>query len=238
MTDALAAPPSPYYQDDLVTLYHGDSREIGAWLTADVLVTDPPYGRAWRQGRMNARAGQNAEHRGHDCIANDRDTSVRDHALSAWGDRPAIAFGDLMLAPPTATKLVGIYKKPPDAGMRGAIAGRRRDAEAIYFLGRWPSGIGGISSVFVTTASNIGNPTGLAARYGHPHAKPLDVMHELVTIAPKGSVIADPFAGAGSTLVAASLAGYRAIGVELDEAYCERVASRLSEDDLFKGVLA
>lgn len=219
---------APYYQDDLVTLYRGDCREIDAWLDADVLITDPPYGREWHQGNLHSKR---RKPNSHDGIAGDLDTSVRDKALNAWGSRIALVFGDLMLAPPTGTKQVLVYRKPPNAGTRGAMGGRRRDTEAIYMLGPWKSGLGGRTSVIATSAPSQGNPSSPQGRYGHPHAKPMDVMEELVMMCPAG-VIADPFAGSGSTLVAAKLQGRRAIGVELDEGYCARIAERLSQDAL------
>lgn len=222
----------PYYQDDAVTLYHGDCREIREWLEADVLVMDPPYGRSWRQGKMVGTAARPGLCDGNDGIANDGDTSVRDAALELWGARPAIVFGDLMLAPPAGTKLVGVYRKPPNAGARGAIAAVRRDLEAIYFLGRWPSGIGGRTSLFATGASNVGNPSGIVAQSGgHPNAKALDVCEQLVALCPPG-VIADPTAGAGAIVVASRNLGRRVIACELEERWCERIARRLAQDCL------
>jgi len=223
---------TPYYEDDLVTLYHGDCREVTAWLEADVLVTDPPYGRAWRQGRIQGHHSANIGNG----IANDGDTTARDDALALWGTgRKAIVFGDLMLAPPPNTSLVGAYRKPVDAGLRGAIGGVRRDLEAVYLVGTWPSGIGGRSSLFATGASNVGNPVGIVASAGgHPHAKPQDVMEALLELT--AGIVGDPFTGSGSTLIAAKGQGRRAIGVELDERYCEIAARRLAQDTLFGGV--
>ena len=218
---------SVYYSDDKVTIHHGDCREITEWLEADVLVTDPPYGRAWKQGELNGY-GKNAG------IAGDADTATRDAALALWGNRPAIVFGDLMLPPPSGVQQVGAYWKPTDAGTRGTTAGHRRDLEAIYWLGGWPSGLGGRSSLYATTAPSMIGLT--AARYrndrgtGHPHTKALDVMEAL--IAKTVGTIADPFAGSGSTLVAAKQLGRRAIGVELEERYCEVIAKRLAQDVL------
>lgn len=216
----------PYYSDESVTLYHGDCLQIDAWLEADVLCTDPPYGRDWKQGVIRGHHTGNAM-RG---IANDANTDVRDRALEAWGNRPAVAFGDLMLEPPKGTKLTAIYRKPADAGLRGAIGGIRRDTEAIYLVGKgWRSGIGGRSSVFATRNPLVGSPQGIVARSGgHPHAKALDVLEDLIGICPPG-VIADPFAGSGSTLVAAKQLGRKAIGVELEERYAEICAKRLSQ---------
>jgi hypothetical protein len=224
---------SVYYSDDLVTLHHGDCLEITDWLEADVLVTDPPYGRRWRQGEVKLHAGAKGHARNAASltgIANDDSTEARDAALALWGAaRRAIIFGDLMLAPPPATKLVAVYAKPADAGLRGAMDGIRRDVEAIYHLGPMKSGIGGRSSVYRTRAATVGNPVGIVATSGgHPHAKPLDVLEELIGLTASGTV-ADPFAGSGSTLVAAKALGRKAIGVELDERYCEIAARRLSQ---------
>lgn len=215
----------PYFDDGTVTLYLGDCREVTEWLAADVLVTDPPYGRGWRQGRHWNLRHTDDRHGG---IEGDLDTDARDAALAAWGDRPAMVFGDLMLAPPSGNRLTLVYRKPPNAGTRGAIGGYRRDAEAVYLLGPWASGLGGRSSVISTGARSQGNPSSAQGRYGHPHAKPVDVMETLIAACPPG-VIADPFAGSGSTLIAARNQGRRAIGVEIDERYAERAARRLEQ---------
>lgn len=211
----------PYYADESITLYHGDCREVTEWLAADVLVTDPPYGRGWKQGGTLLGSPQTVGG-----IAGDRDTGVRDAAVAAWGGRVAVVFGDLMLPPAPGTRQTLIYHKTAaNAGLRGAMGGFRRDVEAVYLLGPWPSGIGGRSSMITTGVNQQSN---LSCRYGHPHAKPVDVMETLIEACLPGT-IADPFAGSGSTLVAARNLGRRAIGVELEERYCERAARRLSQ---------
>lgn len=222
----------PYYQDEWVTLYHGDCLEVTEWIKADVLVTDPPYGRAWRQGDTGTGRGWVSDR--HEGIANDATTEARDSALALWGQRAAIVFGDLLLQPPADSRHVLIYDKGNDAGFTGAVGGYRRNAEAVYLVGPGHgSGLGGRSAVVSTRTSAGGN---LARKTGHPHTKPLDVLEVLLTHCPPGT-IADPFAGSGSTLVAAKALGRRAIGVELEERYCEIAARRLAQDVLdFGGV--
>jgi site-specific DNA-methyltransferase (adenine-specific) len=218
----------PYWTDGTVSLYLGDCREVTEWLAADVLVTDPPYGRGWKRAATPSRSRQKRA-AAPSSIANDEDTAARDDALAMWSrPRCAAIFGDLLLAPPAGSKITLIYRKAGDAGCHGAIGGFRRDAEAVYLIGPWGSKLGGRSSVIETAARAQGSPSGMAARYGHPHAKPVDVMETLIAACPPGT-IADPFAGSGSTLVAARNAGRRAVGVEIDERYCELAARRLSQ---------
>jgi DNA modification methylase len=215
---------TPYYQDESVTLWHGDCREITGWLAADVLVTDPPYGIGW--SKSTNRRAQSKAHAG---IQNDQDTSCRDEALTLWGDRPGIVFGT-WAAPFPPSKQVLVWRKPVDAGVVGSTTGYRRDTELVFLTGKWPLRNSSRSSVLETNGGKT--------RYlkSHPHAKPPGVMESLIEWTT--GLIADPFAGSGSTLVAAKRLGRRSIGVELEERYCEIIASRLSQEVLDFGASA
>lgn len=216
----------PYYEQDGVTLYHGDCRDVAAWTMADVLVTDPPYGIGWTRGVHSARASK-----AHPGIANDGDTAMRDWVLAQWGTRPAIVFGSFYAPTPQSIRHILVWEKPPDAGVVGSTTGYRRDVEAVFLSGEWPAVSARWGSVI---RSKRGGAGAAAAKIGHPHAKPVDLLCLLLVRAPLG-IVADPFTGSGSTLLAAKSLGRPAIGVELDERYCEIAAKRLSQGVLDLG---
>lgn len=212
----------PYYEDDLVTLYHGDCLEISEWLAADVLVTDPPYGISWKKPKLPAKHGVRGEQVEHLGIQNDSTVVTRDNMIEAWGaGKPAMIFGSPIAPQPSRVKQVLVWKKPDQLGFMGTVAGFRRDWEAIYLRGEWSQSVAERSSVILT---------GNSQKYleaGHPHAKPVALMESLIE--QTSGVVADPFAGSGSTLVAARNLGRRVIGVEIEEEYCELIVSRLAQ---------
>lgn len=212
----------PYYEDEWVTLYHGDCLQITEWLAADVLVTDPPYGMAYSSGmnrdRRNAKPGQP--------IASDHSTDARDAALVLWGGRPALMFGRWDQPRPAATRARLIWDKTP-CGFMGDLSLPWGPAEEeIYVIG---SGFSGKREANILRAPMLMSAD--ADRPAHPTPKPLGLMQALIAKCPPGT-IADPFAGSGSTLVAAKALGRKAIGVELEERYCEIAARRLAQDVL------
>lgn len=214
---------TPYFDDGSIAIYRGDCREISEWLAGDVMVTDPPYGIGWRRGAKPGRGD-----RGHDGILGDQDTTARDDALSLWAGRPAIVFGSPFATRPPGTKQVLVWHKPDDAGVVGATTGYRRDVELVFLVGSWPARSVQWSAVL---RSSMRSAAAITAATGHPHTKPVDLMRTLIDRCPPG-VIVDPFMGSGSTLRAAKDLGRRAIGVELDERYCEIAARRLGQEVL------
>jgi site-specific DNA-methyltransferase (adenine-specific) len=216
----------PYYEDDLVTLFLGDCREVTAWLEADVLVTDPPYGSEGLAGSYGRRTG----HVGR-TIANDQDTSMRDDVLATWGARPVACFGTPRLPEPPGDWTDRLVWDKREPGINGGPW--RYTHESIFVRGEgWKRTSASAFSILSYPSGN-GSPE----KRDHVHAKPVGLMSRLIEAAPDGA-IADPFSGSGSTILAAKLTGRRAIGVELDERYCEIAARRLAQDTLFGGDVA
>lgn len=215
----------PYYQDDWVTLYHGDCLEVTDWLDADVLVTDPPYGVRLEQIFGDARKGSKRT-RVYDVLNGDGSPDLRDGALTLWAPRPAVVFGTWRVARPDGVRSLLVWNKA------GAFSGPANCAfftthEEIYIIGngKWRASAPPLLSVITTSEYRPSQP----AQYGHPTPKPVQLMEILIDRCPPG-VIADPFAGSGSTLAAAKNQSRRVIGVELEERYCEIAAKRLAQD--------
>lgn len=221
-----AVSAKPYYADDLVTLYNADCLDVHDWQDGDVLVTDPPYGIAYKS---NARRASLAA-----SIEGDLDTTLRDEALWRWQTaiapapalRPALVFGSWRRPRPSGTRQVLIWDTKGALGMGAIDLPWKPSHQEIYVLGKGFSGRRD-SDVIVCA------PVQAMAQNGrnHPHEKPVDLMVRLIDKCPPG-VISDPFAGSGSTLVAAKRMGRRAIGVETDERYCEIAARRLAQGSL------
>lgn len=212
----------PYYEHGGITIYHGDCRELLLFVKADVLISDVPYGVSLRSG-MGGRHGE--------CdIAGDESTETRDAALAIWGDRPALVFGSWKVAKPAGTRGVLTWDKGEHVGMGDLALPWKPNTEEIYILG---GGFEGRRSGSVLHHLAVAGCVGLKTFRYHPTEKPISLMAELISKCPLAWAVVDPFAGSGSTLVAAKNLGRRAIGIEIEERYCEIAAKRLAQEVLF-----
>lgn len=217
---------SLYYQDEYVTLYHGDClKEHREWLDADVLVTDPPYGMAYVSNSSKYKGPS-------DKINGDDTPELRDESLAAWGnEKPALVFGTWRVARPARTKHLLIWDKGDSPGMGDLSLPWGPSHEEVYVMGKGFTGKRGGSVLRVKTMGAASHN-----RPDHPTPKPIPLMEQLVEKCPPG-LIADPFSGSGATLVAARNLGRKAVGVELEEKYCEIIAGRLSQGAFDFGAL-
>ena len=216
---------TPYYADESVTLWHGDCLEITDWLQADVLVTDPPYGLdAHLSGGRRGRTPASGFARVNGKPAWDVNLEARNDALAAWGDRPAAVFGSprRLDDPPPFREIPLVWDKQV-VGQGDVSFPWGRSYELIYVSGAgWT---GRREESVLRVGHHVARKASLE---GHPSFKPTGLLVKIIDKAPPG-VVADPFAGSGSTLVAARNLGRRAIGVEIEERYCEIIAKRLSQ---------
>jgi site-specific DNA-methyltransferase (adenine-specific) len=209
--------PTPYYDHGGITIYHGDCRDILPSLAAEVLVTDPPYGLDYSSNMPGKFNGQG--------VAGDESTETRDAILSLWGGRPAAVFGTWKVRKWGEPRGVLVWDKGPASGMGDLSFPWKASWEDIAIYGKGWSGHrdeGVLRGQAVTTWS------GERGFRRHPNEKPVWLLSHILKKAPEGAVV-DPFLGSGSTLMAAKFLGRRALGIEVEEEYCEAAANRMAQ---------
>ncbi len=219
----------PYYRDEVVTLYLGDSRTIFPSVSDQcaVMVTDPPYCIEFVSNMHGVRYETARTADRTVSIVGDEDTSLRDDIIQMWDMKPALVFGTWKVPRPSSTRHILTWIKGDHLGMGDLSLPWKPNTEEIYVLGAGFIGHRG------TSALNFPGPVSWAsAGRTHPHEKPIALLENLLLKCPPGVVI-DPFAGTGSTLVAAKQIGRHAIGIEINADYCETTVRRLAQGAFF-----
>jgi len=209
----------PYYEQDGITIWNCDCLEIVAAIEADAIVTDPPYGVGFSSSMGGKFDGA--------VVEGDESTAVRDRVLSLRGDLPAIVFGSWKQPTPHDTKALLVWDKGIHVGMGDLSMPWKPNHEFIYILG------GGFEGHRGSGVLSFNAPSPNFQHQFHPTEKPVALMRELVSKCPADWTILDPFMGSGTTLRAAKDLGRKAIGIEIEERYCETAAKRLQQGILF-----
>lgn len=211
----------PYYQDDAVTIYHGDCREIVPQLGRfDLLLTDPPYGINLDTNNRRFTGGKFGKKRGSGSGSGER----------IFGDdQPFDPFPFLHCA---SKKIIWGWNNFADKLPRGSalIWIKRLDKSFGSFLSdaeiAWYS-----SGCGVYCFRDISNQSLAAGGLRvHPTQKPLGLMIWCIQKAGNVLTILDPFAGSGTTGRAAKDLGRKCTLIEREERYCEIAASRMAQE--------
>lgn len=210
---------TPYYSDESVTLWHGDAREVlPGRLTKPVLITDPPYGIDLDTDYSRFKNAGTA----HRKVAQDAEAFDPEWLLARFSR--AVIFGGHNFAsrlPDSGSWIVWDKVLKNDLGVRIA------EAELA-----WTRGVLTRTRSFRHLWSGAFRASERGTAY-HPCQKPVALMGWIVRLVTQTvDTVVDPYAGSGSTLVAAKVEGRKAVGCELDERYCELIAQRLSQEVL------
>ncbi len=225
----------PYYEDTRagIVIYCGDCREILPTLPKmDLVLTDPPFA---QETHMGARTG------GGDCVLVDFASITAQELIDylllirAKCEKWHVFFADWRHMLPLEQQrdidleLVrfGVWVKPN--GMPQYSGDRPATGwEAIAFMHPHGQKIwngGGRTSVFSCNFEQKDRQ--------HPTQKPMHLVGQLIGLFSNyGDLILDPFMGSGTTLRAAKDLGRRAIGIEIEEKYCQIAAKRLEQECL------
>lgn len=212
---------------DGITLIHGDCREVLPLLRAESFVTDPPYGvnigdidvgRNGRGGRHGLTKGRYVSY--DDTYENYLATVVPGlHLAISSTIRGASFVGPHIQELPKFSCLGGIYC-PAGSGRH---SWGFKTFLPILFFGKDPS-------LYFGARPNVIQSSESAVPNGHPCPKPIGWMKWLIDrVSLESETILDPFAGSGTTLVAAKQLGRRCIGIEIEEKYCKISANRLRQ---------
>lgn len=210
-----------YYQDDYCTIYHGDCREILPTLPkVDLLLTDPPYGIGYNAQKSNLPNSNVFQ----DIAGDDQEPDLT-HIFELDVDVDLVVFG-----------ANNFTRQLPHRG-RWICWDKRVDPKADAMLGSpfelaWRNKKSGFDKIIRLMHGGVVNQDHRQIGRVHPTQKPVGLMATIIKWYPEAETILDPFMGSGTTLRAAKDLGRKAIGIEIEEKYCEIAAKRLSQEVL------
>lgn len=226
---------SPYYQDEAVTIYHGDCREILPQLgPVDLVLTDPPYG-------IKERTRRASNGRGKSVTGGFRFVESRDWP-EVYGDDQPFDPSHLLKYPKVILWGANHYCHLLPGSSHWLIWDKREetgsddnaDCEIAWTNLKGPARLHRQlwRGICKRGEENIASGYSIV----HPTQKPIALMRFCILQAREAAIICDPYFGSGTTIRAAKDLGRKAIGIEIEERYCEIAAKRMSQEVLPLGV--